>query len=295
MKALEDLGYFDGIPAGNYGSLTTTAVQRLQTEMGVSVTGAADINTLRVLYGGHAPASPILSKELKLNSTGSDVLRLQSRLSYKEYMNASLDGDYGSITQKAVKLYQSKAGLPETGTADSATLKSLFSSSAPKNTGSAVSGGSTGGGGGTKKGNYSTMPSSDPCVGTGSEIVEEVIQIAKDQLGKPYVYGTAGTSSFDCSGLTQYCFKKVGVSLGRSAQSVGYGKGTQIDKISDLKRGDIVCFNTISDSDLSDHVGIYLGENMFIHASSGGEKVVISSLASGYYYHGVFSWGKRIL
>ena len=64
-----------------------------------------------------------------------------------------------------------------------------------------------------------------------------------------------------------------------------------------LKRGDIVCFNTISDSDLVDHVGIYLGSGYFIHASSGtsnGKQVVVSSLSSGF-YNRVFSWGRRPL
>ena len=61
-----------------------------------------------------------------------------------------------------------------------------------------------------------------------------------------------------------------------------------------LKRGDVVCFNTSSDSDLSDHTGIYLGNGYFIHASSGGHKVVVSNIASGY-YNRVFSWGRRVL
>ena len=56
----------------------------------------------------------------------------------------------------------------------------------------------------------------------------------------------------------------------------------------------MVFFNTISDSDLSDHAGIYIGEGYFIHASSGAHKVVVSNLTTGYYGR-VFSWGRRIL
>lgn len=297
QKALEDLGYFDGLPASNYGSLTTAAVQRFQSELGVSVTGVADQTLLRVLYGGHAPASPIKSASLSMNSTGSNVLRLQNRLTYKGYLSATIDGEYGSITQKAVALYQKVAGLSETGTADAKTLSSLFSTGAPKNTGSPISGGggNSGGGGGGSSGNYSTNPNDDPAVGTASDTIEEIITLAKKQLGKPYIYGTTGPNSYDCSGLTYYCFKKVaGKTLGRSAQSCGYNSGTKVEGISNLVRGDIVCFNTLSDNDLSDHVGIYLGNKKFIHASSGAGKVVISSLASGY-YNRVFSWGRRIL
>ena len=61
-----------------------------------------------------------------------------------------------------------------------------------------------------------------------------------------------------------------------------------------MRRGDIVCMDTVSDNDLSDHVGIYLGNSQMIHASSGGGEVIISSLSSGY-YNRVFSWGRRIL
>ena len=75
-------------------------------------------------------------------------------------------------------------------------------------------------------------------------------------------------------------------------QAQGYGKGTKLTK-SQLKRGDLVFFNTISDSDRCDHVGIYLGDNQFIHASSGGGRVMISSL-SGYYERN-FSWGRCVL
>ena len=53
-------------------------------------------------------------------------------------------------------------------------------------------------------------------------------------------------------------------------------------------------FDTISDSDRSDHAGVYIGEGYFIHASSGGHRVVVSNLTTGYYAR-VFSWGRRIL
>ena len=186
QKALENLGYFDGIPAGNYGTITKTAVERLQKELDVDVTGNADTALLRVLYGGYAPVSPIRSTELSRGDTGSNVTRLQTRLTQKGYLSASIDGEYGSITEKAVKLYQSVAKLTETGKADKATLASLFSSAAPKNTGAAVTGGSTGG---------NTNPNDDPMDGTASEKIEKVIAIAKQQLGKPYVYATAPTPS----------------------------------------------------------------------------------------------------
>ena len=298
QKALEDLGYFDGLPAGNYGSLTTNAVTRFQGQIGITETGNADIDTLRVLYGGYAPESTILSQTLKKGNVGSNVNRLQTRLTYKGYLSASIDSDYGALTESAVKLYQKTAGLSETGIADAQTLKSLFNSAAPKNKTSAISGGGTSqgstGGGTAGTGKYSTDPKDDPAPGTADDAIELVITYALQQLGKPYIYGTAGPNSYDCSGLTTYCYKKIGISLGRSAYAQGYGKGTKIETVGALKRGDIVCMNTLTDSDLSDHVGIYLGGGKMIHASSSAAKVIISTLSSGY-YNRVFSWGRRVV
>lgn len=281
QKALESLGYFDGLPAGNYETLTQQAVLRFQSAAGLPSNGVADQTTLRVLFGGYAPSSPILQTSLSKGSTGENVLRLQTRLYYKEYFSStsSLDGDFGSNTQAAVKQFQTVAGLSVSGVADAATMQLLFSSNAPKNT--------------------STTPDDDsppvlPSDPTRDQKIEYVCELAMQQLGKPYVFGAAGPSKYDCSGLTLYCFKAVGVTLPHSAYLQGYTKGTKISSISDLQRGDIICMDTSSDSDLSDHVGIYLGDGMMIHASSGGGKVQINTILSGY-YNSAYSWGRRVL
>ena len=63
--------------------------------------------------------------------------------------------------------------------------------------------------------------------------------------------------------------------------------------LSSFKRGDLVFFDTVKDNDLCDHVGIYLGSNKFIHASSTQGKVVISTLSG--VYADTFSWGRRLI
>ena len=294
QQELEKRGYFDGTPAGNYSSLTKTAVARFQSAVGLNATGIADQTTQRILYGGYAPDSPLLSLTLTNGSTGDNVTRLQTRLYYKGYLSktSSVDGDYGSTTASAVKLFQTAAGLSATGTADAATLRALYSNNAPKNPSTAPDAGS--GGGGSSSGGGDSSQDHLPDNPTRAEKIEYVIYVAQQQLGKPYVYGASGTSKYDCSGLTLYCYKQVGVSLPHSAQMQGYNSGTKIEGLANMQRGDIVCMNTVSDSDLSDHVGIYLGNNKMIHASSGAGEVVISDLSSGY-YNRVFSWGRRVL
>ena len=120
-----------------------------------------------------------------------------------------------------------------------------------------------------------------------------VIAYAKSLLGKPYVWGAQGPNSFDCSGFTYYVFKnKAGIVLPRtsSAQSK---YGTYVSK-SNLRAGDLVFFDTngTNDGNVS-HVGIYLGNNQFIHASSSKGKVVISEMSS--YYSGAYVNARRVL
>ena len=143
-------------------------------------------------------------------------------------------------------------------------------------------------------GSVATTPDSGS---TDSATVNKVIALAKAQSGKPYVYGTTGPNSFDCSGFTYYVFKNAaGITLKRTSESQGYDSSyTKISAISNLKVGDLVFFNTNSDdADLCDHVGIYLGSGSFIHASSAGGKVITSSLNRGY-YNRTYSWGRRVL
>jgi cell wall-associated NlpC family hydrolase len=121
--------------------------------------------------------------------------------------------------------------------------------------------------------------------------VNRIVQIAKSCLGDPYVWGGTTTSGFDCSGFTQYVFKNARVSILRTAAQQ-YTQGTWISK-SNLKVGDLVFFTTYAAG--ASHVGIYLGNDQFIHASSGAGKIVISSLFSNSYYSSHYIGAKRIL
>ena len=122
----------------------------------------------------------------------------------------------------------------------------------------------------------------------GQSRIARLISIARSMLGTPY-------SRYDCSSFTAHCFRKIGISITSSAKYQGYLSGYQrINRISNLKRGDLVVFNTVDDDDLSDHVGIYLGGGEFIHSSSAAGEVIIRQLKTGY-YNRTFSWGMRIV
>ena len=121
----------------------------------------------------------------------------------------------------------------------------------------------------------------------------KVVSYAKSFLGKPYVWGAQGPSSFDCSGFTYYVFKNsANIKLPRTTKDHST-YGTTISK-KNLKVGDLVFFDTSgSNSGNVSHVGIYIGSNQFIHASSSKGKVVISDFNN--YYTNAFVKAKRVL
>jgi len=119
---------------------------------------------------------------------------------------------------------------------------------------------------------------------------EEVANYAKTLLGKSYVYGGVGPNSFDCSGFTQYVYSKFGVNLSHSA-SAQANIGTTVSK-ANLQLGDMVFFSQGGSS--IGHVGIFVGNNSFIHAANPQKGVVITSLSDGYYTTN-YKTAKRVL
>lgn len=112
---------------------------------------------------------------------------------------------------------------------------------------------------------------------SNSNIVNE----ANNYLGVKYVYGGTSPSGFDCSGLTYYVYSKCGISIPRTAEAQwNDSNGKKIDK-SNLQPGDLVFFNGSSGSSTNPgHVGIYIGDDKYIHAPYTGEVVKISNLSS---------------
>lgn len=109
---------------------------------------------------------------------------------------------------------------------------------------------------------------------------EQIVNYSKNFLGVPYVWGGTTPKGFDCSGFTQYVFKQMGYTIKRTAaQQLENGVSV---KRSELKIGDLVFFeNTYNTSAAASHVGIYIGNNQFIHA--GGDSVKITDMDMEYY------------
>ncbi|MGL5257154.1 MAG: C40 family peptidase [Proteocatella sp.] len=149
-----------------------------------------------------------------------------------------------------------------------------------------------------------------------------IVGYAMQELGKPYVYGGSGPEVFDCSGLTSYVFSKAGITIPRVSYDQG-NSGKAVDK-NNMLPGDLVFFDTRNSNDFSDikvdtsdtislfelstsnnstgnmfvpqkvtHVGIYISDGKFIHASSGSEMKVVVSDLNNKYYNQRFLFAKR--
>ena len=117
-------------------------------------------------------------------------------------------------------------------------------------------------------------------------------QIARQHLGKRYVWGATGPYKFDCSGFTSYVCRKNGLSIPRT--SINQSKVGKYISRSNLQAGDLIFFDTSKRrKGYVNHVGIYLGNNKFIHASSSKKRVVVTSLNKPF-YKSRFKWGRRM-
>ena len=127
---------------------------------------------------------------------------------------------------------------------------------------------------------YGPTPDSTGQIGSGKETETglAIVAYAEEFLGTPYVYGGNGPNSFDCSGFVKYVFSHFGYSINRTA-STQLKNGASVEK-SELQPGDIVFFKNKGDSHAASHVGIYVGGETFIHASSDTREVEYSSLVT---------------
>ena len=125
-------------------------------------------------------------------------------------------------------------------------------------------------------------------------IVNQIEWDAKKLLGKKYVWGATGPYTYDCSGFTQKIFRDAGINIPRVSRD--QARVGQFVDYSHLRKGDMVFFDTHKKrTGKVTHVGIYLGNGNFIHASSGAKKIVIFNFNQKKYYKSRFLWGRRVI
>ncbi|MEG2786928.1 MAG: C40 family peptidase [Romboutsia sp.] len=110
--------------------------------------------------------------------------------------------------------------------------------------------------------------------------MDDAVNLIKSKVGNEYVWGATGPQTFDCSGLVQYVYKNA---LGKNIPRTSYEQskfGQSVDK-QNLQVGDLVFFDTMGKGRVS-HVGMYVGNNEFVHAANENDGIKKSKL-TGYY------------
>lgn len=125
----------------------------------------------------------------------------------------------------------------------------------------------------------------------GSSGGAKALELAKQYLGVPYVYGGTSPSGFDCSGLVYYVYKQLGYTLNRTAHGM-LSNGVAVDR-ANLLPGDIIMFKRAGSSYVH-HVGLYVGDGMMIHSPQTGDVVKYTPINSGY-YNSCYYTARRII
>ncbi|MGH8370363.1 MAG: C40 family peptidase [Gammaproteobacteria bacterium] len=115
--------------------------------------------------------------------------------------------------------------------------------------------------------------------GYQADQIDQVMELARTELGVPYLYGGSTVKGFDCSGLVYYVYRRAGIKVPRTANAQFYA--SHKITLADLQRGDLVFFEIAGDAQM--HVGIYVGDDRFIHAPETGTSVSYAQLDSPYW------------
>jgi peptidoglycan DL-endopeptidase CwlO len=215
----------------------------------------------------------ISTRQAQLKSEGRDAARLvaqkrqqkaaiEAGLQQRRALLSSTKGELGHLLHERQVRQQQAAAAAAAALAQQQQQQQAQQAPPPSN-----GGGSSGDTGSSGGGTYNPPPA-----GT---LGQQAAAIAQQYLGVPYVWGGASPSGFDCSGLVVYVYGRLGVSLPHYTVSL-WNSGAHVSR-DQLAPGDLVFFYSL------DHVGIYLGGGLFIHAPHTGTVVQISSLNSSWY------------
>jgi cell wall-associated NlpC family hydrolase len=219
----------------------------------------------------------ISTRQAQLKSEGRDAAKLvaqkrqqkaaiEAGLQQRRTLLSSTKGELGHLLHER-QVRQQQAAAAAAAALAQQQQQQQQQAPPPSNDGGSSTGSSGGGSSGGGGGSYNPPPA-----GT---LGQQAAAIAQQYLGVPYVWGGASPSGFDCSGLVVYVYGRLGVSLPHYTVSL-WSSGAHVSR-DQLAPGDLVFFYSL------DHVGIYLGGGLFIHAPHTGTVVQISSLNSSWY------------
>lgn len=245
------------------------ADQQQQTD-----TVAARVNAQQNFYSG-------LDNQLKEQLAEEEALRIAQEEYAKQQAaqqqnNGSSSNNNSSNTGNAGNTNNGGSNNNSSSNNNNSSSNNSNNSNSNNNSGSSSNSGSNNSSSGSSK------PSTPDYGSNSGNAPSSVVDIALAQVGKEYVYGTAGPNTFDCSGLVSYSYAQVGYSITHWSQgqfNLVQSKGHLVRSASSLKPGDLVFWGYSATSIY--HVGIYIGGGRYVHASMPGVGVVTATLNTG--------------
>jgi len=266
---LTKLGYYEDRIDGSFGLLTEHAVKKLQSSNHLPITGKVNNETVEAISWEEKEtdikAIEPLIESISLGDNSVDVKVVQEVLLYYGYYQGSVDSIYGSLTDQAIKDMHDDIYTEETNVTEaSVEVEEEKNEQAENNK------------------EESEVQQLDVEKSDSS-----IIPQAKSFLGTPYVWGGTNPSGFDCSGFIQYLYAEQDIVIPRTVNEIwNYSTSVSSPSI-----GDLVFFETYQAG--PSHLGIYLGNNEFIHAGT-SNGVQISELHGSEYWESRYLGAKRI-
>lgn len=256
QEKLNMLGYYEDEEFDeSFGSKTLDAVLAFQRDSMIEQDGIVGKNTYKMLETKIKQVEIIPEDfvTLKEGDSGETVMKIREKLQDIELLTDEITESFDTALKEAVIKFQAIEGITQTGEVDVETMIRLNIAS--------------------------NKAIAKRALESRRVVNANIIDYAKQYLGTPYKWGASSGKAFDCSGFVVYVMKKFDVDLKRRASEQFKG-GIEVAR-EDLQPGDLVFFTTYKKG--PSHVGIYIGNNEFIHASSGHGRVMITSLNSSYY------------
>lgn len=273
---LTKIGYYEDRIDGSYGLLTEHAVKRLQSTNHLPITGKVNSKTVEAISWEEKAADikaiePLIDS-ITYGDDNADVKVVQEVLLYYGYYKGSVDSIYGPLTEQAIKDVHQDIDINDTEIKQkSIHLENEEAVNEHK----------------TQENLVTEQIDEDVRQLPVDKNDLSIIPAAKSFLGTPYVWGGTNPTGFDCSGYIQFLYAQQDVVIPRTVNEI-WNFSTSVSSPS---VGDLVFFETYQAG--PSHLGIYLGNNEFIHAGS-SNGVSISQLHGNSYWESRYLGAKRI-
>lgn len=289
---LNKLSYFDDEIDGDFGILTEHALKKFQTDHQMIINGQADKSTLHAIFKvekkNYMKQIEDLSETIYPGMHSEDVKIVQEALNYFGYYEGEIDGIYGPLTDKALKIAEEEHGIELTEKITKESLTTLYETESEeeveikaKKEAENIEKEEVASGNKTQETTNEEVKKVDVKANN-----TDVIQVARSLIGTPYVWGGESTAGFNCSGFIQYAYQTQNITIPRTVSDI-WNFSQPVDSPS---VGDLVFFSTYKPG--PSHLGIYLGDGNFIHAGQ-SHGVEISEL-SGDYWQSRYLGAKRV-